>query len=62
MTTAITPATEPTILAIIVILLSLFLLDGLLEGVVGEVDVDVGPGCTVLPVPPGVAEPGQCEL
>ena len=62
-TTAITPATEPTTLAIIVILLSLLLLlDEPLGDAIGEVDVEVGAGCSVLPVPPGVAKPGLCKL
>lgn len=54
-TTAITPATEPTTLAIIVILLSLLPLDEPVGDAIGDVDVEVGAARPVFPIPPGAA-------
>ena len=57
MTTAITPATDPTTLAIIVILLSVLPVDELVGDAPGDVKVEVGVDCPVLATLPGVAVP-----
>ena len=54
-TTAITPATEPTTLAMTVILLSWSPSDELVGVELEEVGVEVGADRPVFPIPPGVA-------
>lgn len=54
--TAITPATEPTTVAMTVIWLLSRPPDEPVGEATGVVDVDVGSACPVFPIPPGVAE------